>query len=511
MTERAPGFDAAFLGESAASQRAYRDLLARTSEVLLREYASSWKPYSGALPQQLRELLQSRPVCPEESGIPLGELLDGVGAAVLRHSAVVAHPACIAHLHCPPLQIALAAELLISATNQSMDSWDQSMAGTLVEEQVIAWLCGLYGLGPNADGVFTSGGTLSNYMGLLLARDHYARRVWGWNVQQDGLPPAYGRLRVLCSADAHFTVRQSVAQLGLGENAVVPVEVDSSHRMRPDALERELVRLEQEGQLPFALVATAGTTDCGSIDPLPELAAIARRHELWLHTDAAYGGALALSDREAGRLRGLAESDSVTVDFHKWLFQPVSCGAFLLNDKRRFDYIRLTASYLNPEEDEDHGVPNLVTKSLQTTRRFDALKLYMSLQHIGRKEFGAMIEAGIDTARETAQMLAADPAFELLAPPQLSTVVFRYAPQTCPFDEEPQAWADRLQAGIRDRLLTQGMAVIARTKVNGRACLKMTLLNPRTTSVHTTAVLQQIKAVGSGLEQEFRDAKERIR
>ncbi|MVP01932.1 aspartate aminotransferase family protein [Paenibacillus sp. N10] len=350
------------------------------------------------------------------------------------------------------------------------------------------------------DGVFTSGGTQSNYMGLLLARDRFCMSRWHWNVRELGLHPAASRMRVLCSEAAHFTVKQSAAQLGLGEQAVVSIPVDSQHRMRPDLLEQQLTQLRDDGLLPFALVATAGTTDFGSIDPLPELAAIARRHDLWLHTDAAYGGALLLSDKHAGLLAGLDLADSIAVDFHKMFYQPISCGAFLLRDRHDFRFMRQLADYLNPAEDEEDGVPNLVTKSVQTTRRFDALKLYISLQHIGRLAFGEMIDYTLELAGGTAALIRQEPAFELMNEPVMNAIVFRYVPASCPVGRSPEEWSDELNVRIRSTLLSEGTAVLARTKANGRLWLKFTLLNPRTELKHTKQILQKAKEIGKALE-----------
>ncbi|MED4601817.1 aspartate aminotransferase family protein [Paenibacillus validus] len=490
-----------FLNHSEESQVLFRKHMNTALGVLIRDFASAKHPYSGALPDQLAASLRQRPVCPEQ-GIGMAELLDFIGEAVLKHSAVVTHPACMAHLHCPPLQASLVAEALLSAVNPSMDSWDQSMSATMLEQEVIGWLCGLFGFaGRGSDGVFTSGGTQSNFMGLLLARDHYCCMRWNWNVQQRGLPPQADRLRVLCSEEAHFTVKQSAALLGLGQQSVITVPVDSKGRMHSDLLESTIARLREDELLPFVLVATAGTTDFGSIDPLPELGEAARRHGLWLHTDAAYGGALALSDQHACLLKGIALSDSITVDFHKLFYQPISCGAFLLRDRLHYRYLRLNADYLNPEADDQAGVPNLVGKSVQTTRRFDALKLYMSLQHVGRERFAAMIDHTLKLAEETAERIRQEDALELIAEPTLNAVVFRYVPSVGA--EDGAGWTDELNCRIRDRLLEGGIAVVARTKAKGKACLKFTLLNPLATLQHTAGILRHVIRIGKELECQY--------
>lgn len=494
-TTDSTAFDSYFLTASAESLGAYWQAIATAQQVLITHFASQTQPYSGASPEAIAAALAKSEICPE-FGYDLQQILNNIGENILSNSVIVAHPTCIAHLHCPPLIPALAAEMLINATNQSMDSWDQSPAATLLEQQVVNWLCGLFGYDPGADGIFTSGGTQSNFMGLLLARDRYARDHLNWNIQTQGLPPDFHRFRILCSTVSHFTIRQAAALLGLGEQAVVMVETDDNYRLCSAAVERKLADLQQQELLPIALVATVGTTDFGSIDPLPELAACAKLHQLWLHVDAAYGGGLILSDRHQHQLTGIEAADSITVDFHKLFYQPISCGAFLLKDKSHFDLMKLHADYLNPETNIDAGIPDLVAKSVQTTRRFDALKLFVSLQALGRKKLGEIVDTTIELAKESARLIAADSGLELANFPTINAIVFRYCPQK-------ETWTDRINSQIRETLMRQGKAVVAQTKIGKLTYLKFTLLNPRTTLEDISAILSDVKRLGKELESEI--------
>lgn len=499
-TSKQNRFETFFLGNSADSLRAYSAAMSAAIEVLIKYFASQNQPYSGVSPAELATKLTEFDICPE-TGEKFPKILIQVGEAILQNSVVVSHPTCIAHLHCPPLIPALAAEVLISATNQSMDSWDQSPAATLLEQEIVDWLCCLFGYDATADGIFTSGGTQSNFMGLLLARDAFARDRLNWSIQKLGLPKEANRFRILCSDVSHFTIRQSAALLGLGEQAVVTVETDADYRLCPVALERKLAELKQQELLPIAIAATVGTTDFGSIDPLPELAACAQEHGLWLHVDAAYGGALILSDRHQHKLAGIEAADSLVVDFHKLFYQPISCGAFLLKDRSNFDLIKLHAEYLNPETNEDFGFLDLVTKSVQTTRRFDGLKLFMSLQALGRQAFADMIDTTIELAGATAKLIAAESALELANYPTINSLVFRYCPQQIPPKVEPITWANKINNQIRLSLLQQGAAVIGQTQIANSTYLKFTLLNPRTTITDIQTLLNRIKQLGEELEE----------
>lgn len=487
-------FDSYFLTDSAVSLTAYRQAIATAQELIIDCFASQTQPYSGANPEALAVALAANELCPE-TGEDLRILLKSVGENILKNSVVVSHPTCIAHLHCAPLISALAAEVLISATNQSMDSWDQSPAATVLEQQVVNWLCCLFGYDAAADGIFTSGGTQSNFMGLLLARDYYARDRLDWAIQQQGLPPEHHRFRILCSEVSHFTIRQAAALLGLGEQAVVMVETDADYRLSSVAVERQLIQMQQKELLPIALVATVGTTDFGSIDPLPELAAIAKQYRLWLHVDAAFGGALIMSDRHRHKLSGIEAADSITVDFHKLFYQPISCGAFLLKDKSHFNLMKLHADYLNPETNAEAGIPDLVTKSVQTTRRFDALKLFVSLQTLGRKQLADIIDTTIHLAESTARLIAAEPMLELANFPTINAVVFRYCP-----NQMSTTSVNRVNNQIRTSLLQSGEAVLAQTKIGDRTYLKFTLLNPRTTLADIAQILSAVKRLGKELE-----------
>ena len=481
-------YEAEFLTSAAESRAAYRKYLGKVVELLCKPPR---RCYSGRNAQALSTLFR-RKVLPE-TGSRWTEVRAGV-ARVLSESVCVNHPYTVAHLHCPPLIAALAAEVVISALNQSMDSFDQAPAATVLEEQLVRWLCGEVGLGREAGGIFTSGGTQSNYMALLLARDACLERHFRWNAQTLGLPAESRKLRILCSDVAHFTVEKSAAQLGLGTQSVVRISTDDAFRMRADALRAGIEDLQRQGLIPMAIVATAGTTDFGSVDPLREIGSLARAAGTWLHVDAAYGSAVLFSPRHCQQLRGINAADSVSMDFHKLFWQPISCAAFLLRDHRHFRFLKLHADYLNPELHEQLGIPNLVTRSLATTRRFDALKLWVSFQMLGRKKLGQMIDATLELAAQAASLIRKQKRLELIHEPTLSCVVFRYRPANSSFD------ADRLNAELRQKLFAEGAAVIGHTIVRGQQCLKLTCMNPTVSRKEIEKLLKIVVEHGRELE-----------
>lgn len=470
----------------------YRRLLQQGLNLVQQCLQRQQQPFSGILPQELAADFErvdlERPL--GDAGAALREL----DQLYLRDAVYFHHPRYVAHLNCPVVLPALLAEVLVSSLNSSLDTWDQSAGGTLIEQRLIDWTCARIGLGSQADGVFTSGGTQSNLMGLLLAREHVCNRLpgHGGNLRH-GLPAGAAGLRIFASRASHFSVQKSAALLGLGYDAVRSIETDGAQCMSVPALAQALADCQRLGELPMAVVATAGTTDFGSIDPLPEIAALCQHYGVWLHVDAAYGGGLLVAPRYRGWLTGIEHADSVTVDYHKSFFQPVSCSGFFVRQRQHLSYITHHADYLNPRSQTREGTPNLVNKSIQTTRRFDALKLWLTLRILGAEHLGAMFEEVIDRAADTHRLLADDPAFEVFSP-RLSTLVFRFVAAGVA-DER----LDEINREIRKAIFRSGAAVIAATVVKGRQYLKFTLLNPETTLNDLRAIVELIRDHGARL------------
>jgi L-2,4-diaminobutyrate decarboxylase len=392
-----------------------------------------------------------------------------------------ADPRCAGHLHCPPLAVAVAADLVASALNGSLDSWDQAPVATVLEVEVVAALAALAGFSAVAGGTVTSGGTESNLMGLLLARD--------------ALGPGVGRRRILCSQAAHFSVRRCAGLLGLGEDAVVTVPAGPDHRMDPLALAAAARRVVAGNDRIAAIVATAGTTDVGAVEPLPEIAAVAAEFDTWLHVDAAYGGGALFSDRLAPLLAGLDRAHSVGLDLHKLGWQPIAAGVFLVRDAALLAPLAQRAAYLNPDDDEQAGYFSLLGHSPRTTRRADVFKIAVTLRALGRAGLGALVDRCHDLARHAAEAIRAHPCLELVADPVLTSVVFRYLPLLPVGPGE----SDRINAALRRRLLREGRAVVGRTEIGdgaGSVRLKLTLLNPYASVEELDALLGLVVDAG---------------
>ncbi|MFG2769320.1 pyridoxal phosphate-dependent decarboxylase family protein [Streptomyces sp. NPDC048350] len=456
-----------------ATAESYRRSVTEGVERVAEKLATTRRPFSGITPAALAPTIDA-----VDLDKPLGDssaALDELESVYLRDAVYFHHPRYLGHLNCPVVIPAVLGEAVLSAVNSSLDTWDQSAGGTLIERKLIDWTTGRIGFGPSADGVFTSGGSQSNLQALLLARE-------------EAKTTDLSKLRVFSSDCSHFSVQKSAGLLGLGPDAVISIPVDRNKRMQSVVLAAELEACRAEGLVPMAIVATAGTTDFGSIDPLPEIAALADEYGAWMHVDAAYGCGLLASLTRRHLLDGIERADSVTVDYHKSFFQPVSSSAVLVRDGATLRHATYHADYLNPRRTVAEQIPNQVDKSLQTTRRFDALKLWMTLRVMGADGVGELFDEVCDLAEAGFDLLAADPRYDVVVEPQLSTLVYRYIPENVASPAE----IDRANLYARKALFASGEAVVAGTKVDGRQYLKFTLLNPETTVADIAAVLDLI-------------------
>ncbi|MBH5338694.1 aspartate aminotransferase family protein [Streptomyces pactum] len=456
------------------------DGLRALTEVALDALAGGTAARGGPLPAGGPEGVAARvgPVCDPllpEHGIGARTALYEIVRAVAEGAADPGHPWCAGHLHCPPLAVAAAAELAAAALNPSMDSWDQAPAATVVEERVTAALARLvHPDRPRPDALLTGGGTESNLVALLLARERAGRR-------------GARTVRVLCGANAHHSVHRAAWLLGLPAPVTVACRAG---RMVPAELDRALRGAEG----PALVVATAGTTDEGLIDPLPELAEITARYGAELHVDAAYGGPLLFSERLAERLRGIGSAVSVTLDLHKLGWQPIAAGVLAVADTGLLEPLSARADYLNAEDDTEAGLPDLLGRSLRTSRRPDALKIAVTLRALGRAGLGALVEHCVDSAEGLAARIDTHPGLRRRpGPVGISTVLFRPVAA----DALPGARGDACVAAVRRRLLEEGRAVLGRAvaeDADGRPALwlKTTLLHPQAGPADFDALLDLV-------------------
>src|SRR2546421_8380484 len=347
--------------------REQHEKLGRAVTKLIAEHAArlgSARVTSPATPDDLRQLFdEPLPL----AGTPAEQVLDQYARDVAPHVMQVPSPHYFGQFNPTPLAIGVWADALCSSLNQNAGAWRNGPTSAMIESQVIRWLCELIGYRSEAFGVLASGGSEANLIALKCARDRAAPEI-----NQQGANGA-GNLTVYTSEQCHYSVEKSLDILGLGRESLRKIETDDRFHVRPDSLKAAIEKDIAQGRKPFCIVGVAGTTSTGVIDPLPELAAIARENDCWFHVDAAYGGALAFSDEHKGKLGGIEFADSITFDPHKWMFVPFSCGATLVRDggqvlRNSFD---MSPEYLSEDRGFSDAQYDFFRDGPMGTRRFN--------------------------------------------------------------------------------------------------------------------------------------------
>ena len=455
------------LAGGTAGPAALRPLLDTVLDALHHGAARRGGPLPAGGPDSTTSRLRTaaHPLIPD-TGTGAEQALRTLVTALAEGAADPAHPHCAAHLHTPPLALAAAADLAASALNPSMDSWDQAPAASALEADLTAALAAeIYPQATAPDAVVTTGGTEANQLALLLARERH------------------GPVQTVRGANAHHSITRAAWLLGLPEPVVVPAPAGV---MDPAALDEALTRLHR----PLLVTATAGTTDTGEIDPLDDIADVCAAHGAELHIDAAYGGPLLFSPTHRHKIQGLARAHSVTFDLHKLGWQPASASLLAVPDHHDLDALHHRAPYLNAEDDTEAGLPDLLGRSLRTTRRPDALKIAVTLRALGRTGLADLVDRTVAAAEHLADLVTAHPGLDLYDRPTISTVLFR-----------PTAAPDHTVAVIRRTLLNRGHAVLGRTDADGRRWLKATLLNPHTTPDDLHTLIDLVTTVTDGLAE----------
>jgi len=422
---------------------------------------------------------------------------------VFADSMRMSHPRLFGLFTPAPLPIAALADMAAAFLNQSPDAWKAGPAATEVEAGILRTFTRLIGWGADSFGAVTSGGGGANLLALKMARD----RVLGMGSRRDGVAVAArarGRnpgagLRVYASDQAHFSIARALDILGIGSDALVSLPTERDRRLDPQRLDAALRHDRHRGFQPMAIVATAGTTSTGTLDPLPAIVACARRHGTFLHVDAAYGGALLFSRKDRRRLEGLDRADTVTIDPHKWLFQPFSLAVLLVRDRERLRAsCAIEPDYLRKDLEHEPDRLDLYQHSLEGSRPFRTLKLDLTLQSIGIEGLGALVEHTRDVARLLERRVLSDPRFETCgAPVDLSTVVLRYLPAWARADARVRGVAarrrlDRVQLRIQHAVERSGEAWFPAIVLDGQVWLRIGVFNYRTTEQDIDRLLRAI-------------------
>src|SRR5712691_10617706 len=373
------------------------------------------------------------------------------------------------------------ADLLASVLNQNVTAWRSAPAAVTIERTVVEWLAQAIGCG-SFRGSLTGGGSSANLMALAMAREAKIP------ANERGLAGAAQGV-IYASEEVHMSIPKSVALLGIGRENLRLIPTDDNFRLIPSELEMAMQRDKAAGKTPIAVVASAGTVNTGAIDPLPEIAAIARQHNLWLHVDGAYGALAAIAAPD--KFAGLELADSISLDPHKWLFQSLDCGCLLYRDaspaQRAFSH---TGDYAKSLSSDPIECFSFFEESIELSRRFRALKLWLSLRFHGMRAFRDVIRKNMELATRLGAAVANHPEFELLAPVELSAVCFRHRVGEPATDEE----LNRHNSAILKRLVERGRVYLSNTTVRGKFALRACIVNHRTTDADVDSVIPEVLA-----------------
>ncbi len=411
-----------------------------------------------------------------ERGEELDALVDGLTDDLLPLSGYHGHPRWFAYITSSAVPIGVLADLAASAMNQNPSLWRAAPAATTVELETIDWIKEILGFPPEAEGIFSSGGQMANILAHVVIRDQMA----GWDVRRHGMAGPDGTgvpLRIYTSDQAHYCHHQAVEVLGMGRDAIREVPSDEKRQMRLDSLVQMIDEDVRAGARPVAVVAAAGTVAAGAVDPIPELLAVARDRGLWLHVDGAYGAFGVLAPSAPARLRAMADADSIACDPHKWLYAPIGAAATLIRKpgalQASFGFQARYLQYI-----DEPGRIDLAERSMENTRPFRALKVWLALRAYGREGYAAMLERNIRLAAYLEALIEATPGLVMAAPRDLSIVNWRVEPDSLAGDKER---LDRLQLAVMHGLEERGVAVVSNAPLSdGSMALRACIVNFRT-------------------------------
>jgi len=437
---------------------------------------------------QLRaSLVEPLPV----EGRDFAEIFDVFRNVVIPGSRHNGHPRQFGYVQAPGTAVAAVADLLASTLNSNLTAWRSAPAPVELERVAVAWIREIIGLPPGAEGLFVSGGSMAHLTALAAARHWHC----GDAVATDGMAAREAPLRIYTSTEAHHSIHKAAALLGIGRRNVRGVAVDDRFRMDVAGLVRAIEQDRAAGADPYCVVATAGTVVTGAVDPLAEIAAVTREYGLWLHVDACYGGFARLAPSVRELFNGLSEVDSVALDPHKWLYLPGDCGCLIYRDPAAVHgAFTLDADYARVSQTDPDEAFAYWEYGPELTRRFRALKVWLTLAHVGAGGVAEAIESNLDCARYAADLINHSDEFELLAPVELSILCFRYLPPELRGRAEvDDPELDRINEQIMLEVQRGGGSYLSNARVRGRFVLRACVTNYRTTRHDMEIMLDDVR------------------
>jgi aromatic-L-amino-acid/L-tryptophan decarboxylase len=443
-------------------------------------------------PAQVRAALNASRTLPE-NGTDAAQLLDHTADLLFDHSLFNSHPSFWGYITSSAAPLGALAELLAASVNPNVGAWPLSPIASEIEAQTIRWIAEMLGYPTACAGLFVSGGNMANLVCFFAARHAKA----GTDLRTAGL--ASSRMRIYCATDTHTWIQKAADMAGLGTNAIRWIPADGQLRIQLPAL-REAIRNDiAAGDQPFLVVGNAGSVSTGAIDPLPEIAALCREHDLWFHVDGAYGGLAAVLPDASTDLLGLREADSLAVDPHKWLYAPIEAGCALVRDPA---HLRAAFAYHPPYYSFGVEAINYFDLGPQNSRGFRALKVWLALQQAGRQGYIQMLSDDIRLSEALFAELAHYPELEPLTQ-SLSIATFRFVPTDLATTIDAEPYLDQLNRELLARLQSGGEAYISNAVIHGKFALRACVVNFRTTLTHIRALPPLVVRLGRAIHAEM--------
>lgn len=426
-------------------------------------------------------------------GVPLQTAVAEIMASAGSYYRKNAHPGMFSYVASPGLPTDPLGHALTAALNQNVTGYQSAPGATTVERKLVRWLCRLAGLGDDSDGMLLSGGSLANLSAIAAAVHH----ALGPDARERGVG-AGPRAVILAAETAHFSVQRAAIMLGLGRTGIETIAVDAGYRMDVGALRRKLEELSADSvRKACCVVASAGTTALGIVDPISEIAALCREYGVWLHVDAAYGGAALLSDALRARLEGVGQADSITIDLHKWCYLAFDASALLYKTPGvARDLYAFDADYAHYDRSVEAERYRFFDLSPEVSRRNRALPTYLAWRHYGLDLLGRNVQHNAECAQYLARLVASAPDMELVTEPDLSICCFRYQPEVLRDDRKR---IDLLNAKVIDRLNLDGSFMLSPTLIDGRPVLRVCICSYTTRAHHMDELLVETRRIGSEL------------
>ena len=424
---------------------------------------------------------------PPHDGQDLETLLQKAGDDIFANVMYIDHPRFFAFAPSPNNFVSAMADALTSGFNPFAGVALEGSAAAEIEVTVLEWLRQICGFPESAGGVLVSGGSMANLTALATARKITLADNW-----QDAV--------VYCSDQTHSSVGRAMEILGFRANQLREVPSDEEFRIELDTLYRAILRDRRSGMKPFCVVANAGTINTGSVDRLSNVSDICRDEGLWFHIDGSYGAPAILTDEGQSVLCGLENADSLTLDPHKWLFQPYDIGCVLVREGHWLEQtFQVLPEYLKAVIRWGDGV-NFCDRGPELTRRFRAFKLWMSIKAFGLTAFRRAIEIGLDNARFAENQLRAGGEWEILTPATLGVLTFRYRPNGL-----SESDLNRINLSVSQRCVAHGFAMVVTTELRGKTALRLCTINPRTSQQDIVETIQHLERTGASATRSLRD------